>query len=356
MMGLLKNRGRYWITASLILITPWLHGCSLTYLAKASYHQMKVLKRRVPIHKVLQDPQVQEDTKEKLRLVEEVKGFAENVLKLKRSDNYSSFVQLDGPYVTYLLRVSSAHQLSSYQWTFPFVGKFPYKGYFSREEAEKAAKEFPESEYDTYIRGVTAYSTLGWFDDPVFSSMLGYSQPDLVATIIHEMVHATLFIKSHTEFNERLATFVGHVGTELFYKQREGKSSPTVQIIKDKNRDGLLFSRFISEELARLREWYRKNKGLITRESKARRLRDIQDRFEKDLQPKLKSSEYNYFLKLKLNNARLLSYETYISDLSSFEKLYVKVGGDFLKMMAYLKTLEASEDPEKALKKYVNEG
>ena len=352
---MIKNRGKHWCAVSLILITPWLHGCSLTYLAKASYHQIKVLKRRVPIHKVLQDPQVQEGTKEKLRLVEEVKGFAENVLKLKRSDNYSSFVQLDGPYVTYLLRVSSARQLSSYQWTFPFVGKFPYKGYFSREEAEKAAKKFPESEYDTYVRGVTAYSTLGWFDDPVFSSMLGYSHPDLVATIIHEMVHATLFIKGHAGFNERLATFVGHVGTELFYKQKEGENSPTVQMIKDKNRDNLLFSRFISEELKRLKEWYRKNEGLVTRESKAKRLRDIQDRFKKDLQPNLKSLEYDYFLKLKLNNARLLSYETYISDLSAFEKLYVKLDEDFFKMMTYLKNLETSGNPEKALKEYVKE-
>lgn len=340
-------------TLSLILITPLLHGCSFTYLVKTGYHQFKILNSRTPISKILQDPNVEENIKEKLRLAEEVKDFAENSLKLKKSDNYNSFVKLDSPYITYLLRVSSTYQLEAYQWSFPFVGKFPYKGYFSRDEAEDAAASFPKDKYDTYIRGVSAYSTLGWFDDPILSSMLRYDNHNLVNTIIHETVHVTIFIKGHTDFNERLASFVSYIGTELFYKMREGENSSTMKLIKDKNHDKLLFSKFISTEIRELKEWYRDNKGLITKESKSKRLKDIQDSFIKNLRSKLKSSDYDYFSEVELNNAKLLPYETYISDLSDFEKLYIKTGKDFFNMIAYLKTLEELNDPERALKEYV---
>ena len=348
-----NNRSTFCCTLIIILMTPILHGCSLTYLAKVSYHQLKVLNRRVPIDKVLNNPQVDESTKEKLRLVEEIKGFAESFLKLKKSNNYTSFVQLDRPYITYLLRVSSANQLESYQWKFPFVGTFPYKGYFSLEEAQAAAKEFPEDKYDTYIRGVSAYSTLGWFDDPILSSMLRYDNHTLVDSIIHETVHATIFIKGQTDFNERLANFVAHIGTELFYKSKEGEGSPTVQIIENKNYDEILFSTFISTEIKNLRQWYKDNKSLLTKVSKTKRLKNIQDNFTGKLKPKLKSSDYDYFPQLKLNNAILLTYDTYINDLSDFKKLYIKMGKDFFKMVTYLKTLEKSADPQKALKAYV---
>lgn len=339
----------------LCLLSPLLYGCSLTYLAKTGYHQLKVLHSRTHIDKILQNPLVNKTTKEKLLLVKEVKGFAENILKLNKSDNYNSFVQLDRPYVTYLLRVSLTDQLESYQWSFPFMGRFPYKGYFRKEEAQAAARKFPENKYDTYVRGVSAYSTLGWFDDPIFSSMLRYKDSDLVNTIIHETFHATLFIKGHADFNERLATFVGYVGTEMFYRRREGESSPIVQRIKDENHDKKLFSEFISKELKGLGKWYQTNRTSLTKESKFKRLREIQDSFSIHLKPRLKTSGYDYFPGLQLNNAVLLSYKTYMSDLSDFEKLYIKMGRNFFKMMKYLKTLKGAKNPEKTFNEYMQE-
>ena len=327
-----------------------LQGCSLTYLIKAGYHQIKILKQRVPIEEVLEQTQIDRDVKKKLHLIQETKTFAENTLQLKRSDNYNSFVQLNRPYVTYLLRVSDSRQLESYQWSFPLMGKWPYKGYFSLREAKTAAKKFPKDQYDIYIRGVSAYSTLGWFNDPVLSSMLRYEDHILVDMIIHEMVHATLFIKGHTEFNERLASFMGQRGAEMFYRQKEGEDSPTLQIISHQNKDKLLFSEFISKEIKELRKWYIDHQGFVTEESKSKRLRRIQENFKKNLKFRLKSSYYDYFQTVSLNNAKLLSYETYVGDLSDFQALYEKMGGDFLKMMTGLKTLSQFKNPQKALK------
>ena len=341
---------------------PWLYGCSFTYLAKVGYHQAKLLYQRTPIEEVLQAPTTPQRTKEKLKLIQEAKSFAENILKLKKSDNYSSFVQLNSSHVTYLLRVSSTHQIESYQWKFPWIGRIPYKGYFLKKEAQAAAKTFPKEKYDTYVRGVAAYSTLGWFDDPILSSMLSYSDHKLVNTIIHETVHTTIFIKEHADFNERLASFIGDIGTEIFYKQKEQKEqkeqkdsldSPILKIIENENHDRRLFSEFISKEIKELKVWYRQNKNTLTKASKSQRLKAIQIRFHRNLHPKLQGHSYDYFLKWKLNNAKLLSYETYISDLSDFEKLYVKMGKNFLKMIEYLKTLEDTKKPEKSLKSYI---
>ena len=298
---------------------------------------------------------MEQDAKRKLHLIQEAKSFAENFLQLKRSENYNSFVKLDRPYVTYLLRVSSAKQLKSYQWSFPFFGKWPYKGYFSLKEARVAAKGFPQDQYDTYVRGVSAYSTLGWFSDPIFSSMLRYEDHVLVDMIIHETVHATLFIKNHAEFNERLASFVGQKGTEIFYEKREGRDSPTLQFIAYQNHDKLLFSKFISKEIRALKKWYTDHQDSLTGESKSKRLGLIQENFTKKIKPQLKSSYYDSFQGISLNNAKLLSYETYVNDLSDFQVLYEKMGEDFLKMMVYLKTLSYSEDPQEALKRYIGD-
>src|SRR5262249_33798482 len=133
-----------------------------------------------------------EETKRKLRLVLEVKKFAEEKLSLTSNRNYLTYVALDRDSVSYVLQVAPFNELSHYEWDYPIVGKMPYKGFFNKDLAKEEAKKFPEEKWDTYIRGVSAYSTLGWFHDPVLSSMLKYSDHELVDTIIHETVHANV--------------------------------------------------------------------------------------------------------------------------------------------------------------------
>jgi predicted aminopeptidase len=336
---------KYFLLGLLLLNT----SCQIGYLTKSGFYQARLLWNKQSIDTVLNDPNVAEATKTKLRLTKEAKDFAQNELALKPTTNYESYVTLDDKYVTYAVTAAPPYELKSYMWKFPIVGEVPYKGFFKKEDALDEEKDLKEQGYDTYVRGISAYSTLGWFSDPLLSSMIGYDDEDLVNTVIHETVHATIYIKSAAEFNERLATFLGNKGTELFYLKREGAKSPTVKKIADENRDDLVFSRFISDELKRLEIFY-KTTSPMTPEKKEAALAELKQRFEKDLRPKLKSKSYLRFSDVKLNNAFLMGYKTYMNDLSDFEKLFKKFSGDFKKFLEFCKNLESEKDPAARLK------
>lgn len=334
---------------SLLCLCFPLLSCQLGYLAKSAYNQVGLLNSQVDIQAALKDPALSEDERRKLQLSQEAKIFAEQDLHLKPSKNYSGFVKLNRPYVTYVVNASDKWKLDHFQWHYPIVGKMPYKGYFNEDDAKQEEKELQERGLDTYLRGVSAYSTLGWFRDPLLSSMLRSSDHDLVNTIIHELVHATLYIKNSADFNERMAVFLGNLGAEMFYLKKEGPDSATVKRIKSENEDEKAFSEFITAEIATLEAWYKQDTKHDPSEREAK-LRDIQNHFVEKLQPKLKSGMYKKFPEQKLNNARLLLYKTYLQDLSDFEKLYEKVGRDFQKFIAECQKLEKHPHPEQGLK------
>jgi predicted aminopeptidase len=135
---------------------------------------MKLLQARVPIAEALKDPTLSAEEKHKLELAQKTREFAEKDLHLKPTENYTSYVKLDRPYVTYVVSAAPKWELKHYQWSYPFVGKMPYKGYFSEADAKTEEADLKKEDLDTYMRGVSAYSTLGWFKDPLLSSMLRY--------------------------------------------------------------------------------------------------------------------------------------------------------------------------------------
>lgn len=315
---------------------------------------MKLLNSRIPIDEALKDPNISPEEKKKLELAQKARAFAENDLHLKATKNYTSYVKLDRPYVTYVVSAAYKWELKHYQWSYPFVGKMPYKGYFNEDDAKNEEVELKKEDLDTYMRGVAAYSTLGWFKDPLLSSMLRYTDYDLVNTIIHETVHATLYIKHEADFNERLANFLGNKGAEMYYLKTEGPDSKTLQEVKKDNADDKLFSEFISKELKDLGEWYKNLPANDHAEEKrTERLADIQKRFKEQVLPKMQTKGYEKFSSAKLNNARLLVFKTYMQDLSDFEKLYELSGRDFSKFIEKCKELEGAKDPSSKLKEII---
>ena len=329
-----------------LAILPLL-SCTGCFYLKSAYHQVSLLNQRVPIEEAMRDPSLTEDDKRKLRLSQDVRLFSQENLGLKSNGNYSSFVKLNRDSVTYVVSAAPKWELKHYLWSFPFVGKVPYKGFFVEDDAKEEEKGLKEEGLDTYLRGVSAYSTLGWFKDPLLSSMLRYKDTDLVNTLIHETVHATLYIKSNADFNERLAVFMGNWGTEIFYKQKEGADSKTLEKIRLENNDEKIFAAFISKEIEMLGHWYESATDK-QEEIRQARLKEIQQRFETEVKPRLKSKSFEQFPKLQLNNARLLIYKTYLQDLSVFEKLAEKLGWDYRAFLEKVKTLEKADDPKKA--------
>lgn len=338
--------------AIIILLMPLL-GCQIPYLLKNSWHQTKILKSRTDIQEILNSPATPDSIKSKLKLVQSARKFSSDVLGLKNSDNYTTYVDLKRQYVTWIVRASPKHKLEPYQWWFPITGHVPYKGYFSEAGAEDEAHSLQKKNLDTYVRGVTAYSTLGWFEDPVLNTMMSYSEYDLVNVIIHETVHATLFIKGQVDFNERLATFIGNKGAELYFKDLPG-GLETLKTAELENEDLAIFSGFITKQLQDLKKWYASEAKDVIVAERQEQFRKIIDAFNREIIPQLKTSRFHYFKDIQLNNALLLSYETYQSNLDLFEKLYDILGKDFRALIAWCKALESSKDPQGDLKKFVS--
>lgn len=322
---------------------------------------------RQSLEKTFARADLKPEERRKLELARDAKAFGERALGLKHNSNYNSFVELNRPYVSYVVSAAERDRLEQHLWSFPVVGEVPYKGFFNPEDANKEASTLNAHGFDTYVRGVSAFSTLGWFDDPILSSMLRYSNYDLVSTIIHESVHATLYIKSRADFNERLASFIGNIGADLFFEEREGKNSPTVAANRDENEDEALFSKFISAEIDLLKKWYEDQAPALassdvrTRaqffEDRGARLAEIPKRFESVLKPKIKSARYakNLVRELDvatLNNARLLAWKVYVYDMSDFERLYVSLNREPRKLIEFAKSLEKESDPEAKVKSF----
>lgn len=349
-MGALSKQWAPALKAALTFVAlAFLSSCQLGFYLNAGYNQLKLLSQRESIEGLLASDRLTPEEKTKLGLVQEARKFAEEKLHLRATNNYTKYVKLDRDSVTYVVTAAEKWQLKPYLWDFLIVGKVPYKGYFNEPDAKAEAADRAAEGYDTYTRGVSAFSLLGYISDPIYSSMLRYQPHDLVNTIIHETVHATVYINGNADFNERMAVFLGNIGAEMFYTEKEGSDSPTVALIRKENADDKIFSEFISRELKELEIWYQNNTSRHEPDRLAR-IKEIQTKFQQNEGSKLLSGSYRKFHEQDLNNARLLLYKTYVSDLGDFQTLYEKVGRSFEKFIEVAKSFEKSKDPEKALK------
>src|SRR5262249_16277310 len=154
------------------------------YIWHVTIGQAKLLAQQQPVEAVLQDPQLPAQEQQKIRLILDAKAFAVTHLGLRPSRNYTTFVRIDGPYVSYNLSAAAKDALQPYVWHFPIIGRMPYKGFFNKEYALHEEQQLIEQGYDTYVRGIRAFSTLGYFTDPILSCMLSYDDFSLINTII----------------------------------------------------------------------------------------------------------------------------------------------------------------------------
>ncbi len=182
--------------------------------------QAKILYNSVPIEKVLNSKEMEDSLKAKIRFIQEIKLFAEEELGLNKTSNYSTFYNQNGKPILWVVTASPEFEIKAYQWQFPIAGSFSYKGFFDYKEALKERDSLKAKGYDTEIDEVNAWSTLGWFKDPILSSMLERTKASLTDLIIHELTHATIYLKDSVALNENLASFIAQKGTELYYQER----------------------------------------------------------------------------------------------------------------------------------------
>jgi predicted aminopeptidase len=330
---------------SLISLLILLTGCSnLLYLSKLGWHQSIITFHSVPVEEILKDESMSAQWKEKIGFIQEVKGYGEEKLGLRKTKSYSKFFESKGP-VLYVVTASEKDRLQLYSWNFPITGRVTYKSFFTKEGVLKE-KQFLEGKgLDTFVQRAGAYSTLGWLKDPIFSSMMEWNHVALANLILHEMTHATVYFKDETDFNEQLATFIGNRGAIDFLIEKYGIGSKEVAEAIYIQEDDLLFSRWVDQTCQRLSTYYAKE---ISRDEKLRGreeiFRSIKEEF-REIKVRFKTDCYKDFEKKDLNNAVLLAYRRYIHRLEKFEALYEYLGGDMKKVIEYLKEVRASGEP-----------
>ena len=181
--------------------------------------QLTIVWKAKPVEAFLGDPATPDSIKQKLDFIGEVREFAINELGLNDTDNYTTMYDQQGKPILWVVTGCEPYAFEAKVWKFPIVGEMPYKGFFIQSMADKEMEVLKEEGYDVGVRTVGGWSTLGWFKDPILSNMLNRSHGDLANLIIHELVHATIFVKDSVEFNENLASFIGDEGAKLFLKR-----------------------------------------------------------------------------------------------------------------------------------------
>lgn len=333
--------------AALTLLAGCL-ACSPVYVVKAGIAEVGILRARRPIPAVLNDSTVDADTRAKLAYVVEARRFAEEELGIDVGDSYTMFTQLDRDTLAMVVTAAHKDRLVPKTWWFPIVGNVPYKGHFSLQSALDEEADLIEEGYDTYVRPTAAFSTLGWFNDPVLSTSLRTDDVEVVTTVIHELSHQHLFVSGHVGFNESFATFVGRVGAARFFCSRAGSGPDSVKCARAtaRWRDYQRFSVYLDDFVEELETVY-DDPGLTTEDKVARRdavFAASLEQFDADVAPHFEALTFGGFRNTPLNNATLLSRIRYYNKLPAFDAFLASHGGDLVAALDDLKRRADSVD------------
>ena len=330
-----------------VLLVWALSGCSKpAYLVGLARGQAKILAHKVPIADILKEPpeDLSEEHLARLRMVPEIKNFSAR-LGLEVEDLYSTYSPVRD-FELWVVSASEKLHLESYLWRWPLVGSVPYKGFFSKEAAQKEMRALKARGLDVNLRSVPTYSTIGWFEDPVLPPMLRASEISFIGLLIHEAVHATIYRPDDAVFNEGVAAFIERKGVELFVREKHGISSETYQRYLKRERGQRAFLQVINSLFEELGSLYSQE---IPEAEKLSRRQALFDRYlsaHANLQKRVEAEQRKAGEGVDLNNAFLLSYRIYFEEEEKFERLYRATGNDLKLTLELLTSLGRREgDP-----------
>ena len=348
------TRRRVWQSFMLAILTVGLSamipGCGFGYVVRSAYFQAELLSSREPIAELRAENAFTEVEERALNRIRDVKAFGSEI-GLKATENYDTYAE---GWDRQIWNLSACEELAfePKRWTFPVVGRVPYLGFFRREDADPWIQRLEKKGYETYIRTAGAYSTLGWFEDPVLPGMLKWSDYRLADTVLHELAHATVWIKGSVRFNESFASFVGEVGAFRYLEDRYGRDSDVVKLAKQNHDDLQRWRALLRTLYADLDAVYRQDRldESAKRAAKATLFSSLPARVEEagfhnpDRFRRAVSTG-------TWNNARLVQYKTYNHNRDYFEALLEREGGDLLAFMAKVDDLtRGKRDPFEAIK------
>ena len=309
-------------------------GCTtIGYYHQAVKGHLDIMARREPIETILKDEKRDAELLDRLKQAQSIRDFASQELALPDNDSYRSYVDLGRQYVTWSVYAAPEFSLTLKQWCFPVAGCVPYRGYFSKQHALQFTATLRAEQLDVYVGGVTAYSTLGWFDDPLLNTMLVRDEIILAGIMFHELAHQKVYVEDDTAFNEAFATAVQQEGVKRWLQQN---GTPE---------DLAAFKRFVQRKLAfyslvektrtALAAAYDSNTGIETKRAAKRAIiEDMRLQYQK-----LKASwngyeGYDRWFEEPINNAKLAAVAIYRDRVPEFMRLLNECGGDFERFYA----------------------
>ena len=304
-----------------------LSSCSPGYVLQAAYEQSKILVARRQIDQVILDSETPEEEREKLRLVLAARSYAADEMGLTTGRSFTTYSDIGKSTLAWVLLAARRDSFALHTWWFPIVGEVPYKGFFDEQDARDEAAELEAVGYESWIRGTDAFSTLGWFNDPVLSTTLKSSPVRIANTVIHESVHSTVWIKGNVAFNESLAHFVGLTATERFFAERLAaclaKQGGDCAAQRELARLSVNDAALQYELSAAIEDLYQALEGLYGQKSLSFE--------EKIAQRVVVFSENTAALRAKypqlqalqhVNNAEIMQLKIYLTELELFRELY----------------------------------
>lgn len=312
------------LRSNLVLLFLALSGCSPFFVMRAGYEEVSILARRESIAKLLQSPTIDDSLKDKFLLVQQAREFSQSI-GLEPKGSFAEYSKIDRDVLVWVLSAAPKDSFDPYTWWFPFVGHVPYRGYFSQAEGESAARTLAKNNFDTFLRPSPAYSTLGWFDDPLLSTYIHFSDIDLANTVIHEITHNTVWFPDYVEFNETLAHVIGSIGAAEFFRRARNDSSAATQL-ESQFADDLAFADFLKDTRDRLELFYTNIDKSRAGEKNGEFLKQRQEIFDQantqwdSLKSTLRSTRYQG--PLPLNNASLVAWQIYLMKPQVILKLY----------------------------------
>ncbi len=316
-----------------------LNGCaSVSYYSQLASGQLQLLRSREPVAEVIADPSRDQKLRAHLTQSQKARTFASEQLHLPENQSYRLYADIGRPYVVWNVFVTPEFSLSPQNHCFPIAGCVAYRGNYSQSAARGEAAVQRLQGMDVSIGGVEAYSTLGWFNDPIISSMMGWGDERLATLIFHELAHQRIYVKDDTEFNESFATFVEQEGTRQWRASRNLAPDNGAQA---QRRDQ--FTQLVLDTRTRLEKLYvqplpadqmrqRKAAEFERLRSEYRQLRDSQWAGDK---------RYDAWISAPMNNARLLPFGLYDQWVPAFAALYRQEGGDWVRFYGEVEKLGA---------------
>lgn len=328
--------------ATLIIIFD-ITGCStIRYYSQSIQGQLEVIHNSESINTLLHQNNISEAYKEKLNLVLKLRAFSIKEMGLPDNNSYTLFADMKRDYVIWNIFANPEFSLEPLNWCYFIVGCLNYRGYFSKKEAEQEQIKLQEEGYDTYLGGVAAYSTLGWFDDPVFNSMLRWNESYLATVMFHELAHQQFYVKNDTELNESYADAIAHIGVKKWLKLKKDKKH-LIDYEQNQERENK-FVELINHYKSILKTLYQSS---IKEEDKRKQKRMILEEMEKEyleMSRKWQSNPYEKWFRGGINNAKLASVITYRKYVPALLEIYDKLNHELTKFYSFSKALSKCKE------------